>query len=636
MSPFRFLSTCLLILSPLFCLAQKIDEAHKASAMALKAEFEEASAALLNSKEDIVFFYDDKENALRVRSTTHAEVVALESNVNHFFRDYFSDESAIESYDIENYKGRNFDHDKYCGHYEQDGIFYSDAQICAYKVHLNLMGEYVHFQSTKHYKDPKYLTHIYFHEDLPNRKKEIKFTIPKWADIELKEINFEGFAIEKKVEQGEAITYTYTIENLASFPTDAGAPGHLLYLPHILVLTKSYTQNGQKVNVLSSVDDLYGWYASLTRVLPKDYSSMQQKVTEITSDLTGREEKIKAIFYWVQDNIKYIAFEDGIAGFKPESAEKVFFNRYGDCKGMANLCKAMLSLAGFDARLTWIGTNRIPYTYEIPSLAVDNHMVCTVFEGGKEYILDATEKYNPFGFYAERIQGKQILIENGQDYLIKNVPVLSIDDYLQENNVQFSIENGQLKGNGSLKLDGEYKKDIFNIMEAVDSERKDLFFRNVVSGNAEPDAFTIASQDEVNRDLPFSISYEVLLKEHMNSFGKELYVDLDFEKDFGTLKMEEERKIPYDFGRKINNATQTTLEIPSGYQVEYLPPALILDNELFSFHLKFEKSNGKITYTKQLKVYKSILPVTAFEEWNGAVKKIKEFYNDQIILKEHE
>src|SRR5690606_29442469 len=109
-------------------------------------------------------------------------------------------------------------------------------------------------------------------------------------------------------------------------------------------------------------------------------------VLKLTESAKTSEEKIKSIYYWVQDNIKYIAFEDGISGFRPDAAQNVLVNRYGDCKGMANLTKEMLKVAGFDARLAWIGTNRIPYTYELPSLAVDNHMICVVYAEGREFI----------------------------------------------------------------------------------------------------------------------------------------------------------------------------------------------------------------------------------------------------------
>ena len=50
------------------------------------------------------------------------------------------------------------------------------------------------------------------------------------------------------------------------------------------------------------------------------------KVKELTATAKTDEEKIKNIYYWVQDNIRYIAFEDGIAGFKPDDSQNVFQN----------------------------------------------------------------------------------------------------------------------------------------------------------------------------------------------------------------------------------------------------------------------------------------------------------------------
>lgn len=139
---------------------------------------------------------------------------------------------------------------------------------------------------------------------------------------------------------------------------------------------------------------------------------MKAKADEITQGKSTAIEKVKAIYYWVQDNVRYIAFEDGLAGFKPEKAQEVLRRKYGDCKGMANLTKELLKASGFDSRLCWIGTHHIAYDYSTPSLAVDNHMICAVVLNGRRYFLDATEKYIPLNEYAERIQARQVLIED--------------------------------------------------------------------------------------------------------------------------------------------------------------------------------------------------------------------------------
>ncbi|MEI9945444.1 MAG: transglutaminase-like domain-containing protein [Chitinophagaceae bacterium] len=96
------------------------------------------------------------------------------------------------------------------------------------------------------------------------------------------------------------------------------------------------------------------------------------------------KKRSKRFFNWVQHNIRYIAFEDGIAGFKPAKANDVLNKKYGDCKGMANLTRGLLQALGFDARLCWIGTNYIAYDYSTPSMAVDNHMICALIYNGKK------------------------------------------------------------------------------------------------------------------------------------------------------------------------------------------------------------------------------------------------------------
>jgi hypothetical protein len=70
-----------------------------------------------------------------------------------------------------------------------------------------------------------------------------------------------------------------------------------------------------------------------------DTKSLQTILNQLVAGKSSDEEKVKSIYYWVQDNIRYIAFEEVIAGFKPEAAQTVFSNKYGDCKGMANLTK---------------------------------------------------------------------------------------------------------------------------------------------------------------------------------------------------------------------------------------------------------------------------------------------------------
>src|SRR5581483_12039727 len=91
--------------------------------------------------------------------------------------------------------------------------------------------------------------------------------------------------------------------------------------------------------------------------------------------------KVKSIYYWVINNIKYVAFEDGMQGYIPRQADSICMKRYGDCKDMASIITAMLSVAKIPSYLTWIGTRDIPYSYDdVPLPMADNHMIATYMD----------------------------------------------------------------------------------------------------------------------------------------------------------------------------------------------------------------------------------------------------------------
>ena len=621
---------------PFLLFAQSDSETLLQTARDLSVLFPEDNVALLKASSTFDFFIDSKSETLQVSHMETESYLALRSNASFVKRIYTNDNSFIENYTLLSEKGKRYDHSKYCGHYQSDDIFYSDAQVCAYKFYFNVQGRPVDFSAKTVYTDTKYLTYVFFHDEIPTLAKEIKFTIPGWADVELVEINFAGFEIKKEVTKGESTTYTYTINNIKALPKDENAPGYLHYLPHILILTKSYSYKANKINVLSSTDDLYAWYYSLTSQINHNQDELKEKVKEITTGLNTDKEKIEAIYYWVQDNIKYIAFENGLAGFKPEDASKVYFNRYGDCKGMANLAKEMLLIAGFDARLTWVGTSQIPYTYDIPTLAVDNHMICTVFSKGEQYILDPTEKHNPLGHEAERIQGKQILIENGSSYIIDTVREASIEAYLNESHWVFNVKDGMLMGTGKTAVNGEYKKNILNVLGSLSQQDKDKFLTAVIAGGGNPDNFKVTKYSELSRKNPLTIEYNYTLSNNINSFNDELYLTLDFSEEYKDVLLEKDRTIPFYFGEKGFDRILGEIAIPAGYALNYLPASFHFKNDYFSFDLRYEMQKDKILYSKEIKILRNTLPVSQFENWNAAISEVSKFYNDQIILKADE
>ena len=111
-----------------------------------------------------------------------------------------------------------------------------------------------------------------------------------------------------------------------------------------------------------------------------------------------------------------------------------------------------------------------------------------------------------------------------------------------------------------------------------------------------------------------------------------MYVVLDWEKDFSSLEIPDERKNDYEFNQKYYLSTQTELTIPAGYKVDYLPTAFKKNTASWSFEGSYTSRGNSIVYHKKIIINKAILKKADFANWNAFIAEINKFYNDQVVL----
>jgi hypothetical protein len=636
--PAFLLKLCLTCFTFFFCLETYAQSDFTGNISSWKTLFPKEDVIAYSYKETISFSLNAEpkpgEGNVKASVVSEIKLVPVKDFIKYQDGLFYNDEVSVDNVRAVNAKGKEVVVQKLCGSYKDDNIFHSDSRFCSIAFPLEEKGKAFSYRYENNFRDIKYLTSFYFHHDLPVAERIIEFNIPSWLEMDLREFNFRNHAIAKtSVKENDITRVTFTIKDLPAFHSEPSSPNHALSYPHIICVNKAYTQNGQRKVLFESVKDLYGWYSKVCEDIGNKPEELKDRVAALTAGKKTDMEKIESIFYWVQDNIRYIAFENGIMGFKPDAAQNVLKNKYGDCKGKANLLKEMLKLAGYDARLTWIGTSDLPYDYSLPSLAVDNHMICTVILNGKKYYLDGTEYFIALNDYAQRIQGKQVLIEDGQNFILDRIPDFSADRNKVKKLTKLTLDNDALAGNTSVEFNGESKTMLQGIYSSIRNEdKKDIlssFLRrgddNVILSNIKPPDFT-------DRQKPITVSYDFRANNQVTKAGKELYVVMDWDKEFAGLEFDEDRKNDYEFNYKYNYTIQTELAIPEGYKVDYLPQAIKKTTPQYSFEGAYVNKGKSIIYNKTITVNKPILLKSEFTNWNAFVKEINNFYNDQVVL----
>ena len=112
--------------------------------------------------------------------------------------------------------------------YKSRGIFHNDIKTAIFGFSFNDSEESKSYTTVKKYKDFKYLTSAYFHDYYPAKEKKIVFEIPSWINIELKEMNFEGYNIDKSEktdsETGNRVI-TFTLKEIPAEEFEYNPPG---------------------------------------------------------------------------------------------------------------------------------------------------------------------------------------------------------------------------------------------------------------------------------------------------------------------------------------------------------------------------------------------------------------------------
>ncbi|HPZ86842.1 MAG TPA: transglutaminase domain-containing protein [Flavihumibacter sp.] len=600
-----------------------------------KTGAEDENIVIKNKTESYEFIEGKADNPVLIKETKSTVFRCDGFRSSMPFVEFYDDESTIDDVSVYVNGRRNKSIAPQFEYYSVESIFYSDARVCYFSLPLEKKGAESSVELTKTIKDPRYFTTIYFSEAYKVESQEIQLIVPDWMHIAIKELNFEGYSISKQTEQkGNTKIYRYKIQQLPARKSESRSPGPSYIYPHLLILSQYAELSGKKLTYFNTVADQYAWYRQLVLQIGSDKQVIKEKAAEIVKGMKTDLEKQKAIYKYVQDNIRYIAFEDGIAGFKPEKADQVLKKKYGDCKGMANLTKELLVAAGFDARLCWIGTNHIAYDYTTPSLSVDNHMICALQTGGKFRFLDATETYIGFDQYAERIQGRPVLIEDGEKYMLDHVPARLPDQNTDYEKRIVRIDGTALIGKATHTLIGESKEWLLTQIHSLKKDKLSVALQSYLSEQDNKYAITDLQTSDLNeRNNSLDISYQVDHKEAVAGFGNDLYVDLDLRKDLVNNDIDvSKRKTDWLFPYKQHLVYETELTIPADYNIAELPAGLTVEDPNYQFRISYKQEGGKILYRKEISIKDTRLKKAAFEKWNKSIAQLKKCYNEQVTL----
>ena len=461
----------------------------------IRKEYPEDSFIQLNK--EVRYRISIKEGALGIELIEKEKFIYLKNlkNLPITLNTYSSTIRELVEYDANSYvpDGNKYKKIKVDDFKEKMNVdnrsFYDDIKELTFTFPGVAEGTIIELNTVHKIHEPRLINSVYLNSFIPIREFELLIESDMDIDLETIKINFPDnkYNIEQ-VQSKKTNIHKCSIKNLEKIIPEDFEPDYSYFISHIIPVIRSYNSDGKTIDILSNTKSLYNWYEDFIAdfKLQEEDSEIKQIVDTILIECTTEFEKVEKLYYWVQNNIKYIAFEYGMGGFIPRDPKLTLKNRYGDCKDKTALLFKMLKSAGIKSYFTWIGTYDIPYTYEeVSSPLTDNHMIITYINDGKYYFLDGTGSYLNIEYPNVFIQGKEALVAiDSNNFEIKKVPIINSEKNKIKDIIELEIENDVLSGSGSCAFTGYHKQDLqYGFFRKDEDEQRKIIERNLEKGN---------------------------------------------------------------------------------------------------------------------------------------------------------
>lgn len=611
----------------------------------IKKKYAKYNAVVTNQEYSYVI--DIVSDTLSVKQNNSKDVLILSEHSKAFTNDYIYSGSftSIENIKAETRipKGKGFESIKVTqfkeSHDIDDHIFYDDSKSIQFSYPSLAKGARTSLKYTITYHNPRFLHKCYFQSFIPVLKTKVVVKVHKDVQIGYKVINPDNYGITlKQYSKGKYLFYEWETSTIEPYKYYSSSNYNVNYFsPHIVIYIDNVKLKHGVQNYFGTINDLYQYYNELISKMNDNKSDeLVILVNEITRGLNDWD-KAKAIYYWVQKNIKYIAYSQGYSGFVPASSAEVFTKRFGDCKGMSSLTKKMLELAGIEAYYSWVGTRRIPYSYtELPLPLTDNHMVVSSIINDSVIIMDATYKYLDFNMFPYSIQGKEVLISIDENqFKIFKVPTSPSSQSVVFDSVNIALSGKTLKGNATRVHKGFNKMELASAMEGVKIDNyKKKISSLFLKGNNKFRVDSVKVKNIFDHDKDAEVYYEFTLDDYVSSLSDEIFINLNLDKSFQELRIDTTSKfspVVNDFYCHEKHITR--FEIPEGYKVVSMPSNDNFVNDKFGFTISYRHDGNFVVLEKTIDLNFFVILDYDFQAWNSMIDRLNKNYRLALVIK---
>ena len=348
-------------------------------------------------------------------------------------------------------------------------------------------------------------------------------------------------------------------------------------------------------------------------VLP---DNIKAKVRELTDGINSRQEKIRVLYKFLQQNNRYISISFGIGGWQTFDAASVAANGYGDCKALSNYMMAMLKEAGIKSNCVLVKSGEGKHTLreDFPSSQF-NHVILCVPDVQDTTWLECTSNTLPAGYLSQFTDNRPVLLVDAQDSKLIHTPVYGMDCNEQIRHVNAVIDSaGNIDIKSTTVYSGLQQDDLHERLHSLSQEKQLEILRKGLNLSS----YDISNYHcaELNTPIP-SIEEKLDIKgnNYATVTGKRIFLVPNI-LTRGGVKLEPDatRKSDIKIDFAYRDVDSVTITLPAGYKPESLPAPVTVTAKFGSYNAVVSIKGNTLSYIRKVEGKAGIFPAADYPE----------------------
>ena len=357
---------------------------------------------------------------------------------------------------------------------------------------------------------------------------------------------------------------------------------------------------------------------------------------QLTVDSVGDRSKVKALYNWVTQNIRYVSVALGDGRLVPRPASLVLHNRYGDCKDHVVLLESLLSAVGIASSPAMINSGASHLFSAIGSHYPINHVITYV--PSLDLYLDSTDPFAPFGTLPVADVDKPVVL-TALDR-IGNTPKMKADENVSRTEVRMNIRpDGTIAGTSFSRMTGSFENSsrssrFSKQSRPEDAEVKELLFRFNETGKG-----SMQFTEPTDITKPFWVRSTFTLEPLANMPGRGgMPVPVGLAPGqiawAGSNTPEPESRFPSRCGSRVVEE-RYVLNFPDTISIEEIPKGMQFRQGDVRYESRFVQDGRKVTVHRTLRVQRASNVCGAKEnrDWLAFYKVLQRDLRSQIIYR---